>query len=91
MAEKTKKRTKKNTDKESKTNKRLILHNDDYHTFDYVIDALMSICNHQLEQATQCTYIIHNKGKADVKKGSLETLRPMRQAFSARDLKATIE
>lgn len=89
--EKTKKRTKKNSDNDSKTNKHLILHNDDYHSFDYVIDALISICNHTPEQATQCTYIIHNTGKADVKKGTYEKLKPMAQSLRSLDLKATIE
>jgi ATP-dependent Clp protease adaptor protein ClpS len=35
----------------------LILHNDDYHTFDYVIDALIKVCRLGSEQATQCTYL----------------------------------
>ncbi|NPA43896.1 MAG: ATP-dependent Clp protease adaptor ClpS [Chlorobi bacterium] len=72
-------------------NKHLILHNDDYHTFDYVIDALIDVCNHEIEQAVQCTYIVHNKGKADVKKGSYEFLKPMMKKLRAKDLKATID
>jgi ATP-dependent Clp protease adaptor protein ClpS len=69
----------------------LVLHNDDYHTFDYVIDALITICNHDEEQAVQCTYLVHYKGKADVKKGSYEELKPMMNGLKAKDLKATIE
>jgi len=69
----------------------LILHNDDYHTFDYVIDALMDICDHELEQATQCTYLIHYKGKCDVKKGSFTDLKPMKDALIERELNATID
>ena len=45
----------------------LILHNDDIHSFDYVIDALIDICEHGYEQAAQCTIIVHYKGKCDVK------------------------
>ena len=45
----------------------LFLHNDDFHSFDYVIDALMDICNHSNQQATQCTYLVHFKGKCDIK------------------------
>lgn len=69
----------------------LVVHNDDYHTFDYVIDALMKICEHDLQQAEQCTLLIHYKGKCDVKKGSFSYLRPLKNAFVQKDLKATID
>ena len=72
-------------------NKFLILHNDEYHTFDYVIDALIDVCEHEVEQAVQCTYIVHHKGKADVKKGTEDFLKPMMKQLKAKDLKATIE
>jgi len=69
----------------------LELHNDDYHTFDYVIESLIEICELDTIQATQCTYLIHYKGKCDVKKGSKAYLLPMRRALSGRDLKAVIK
>ncbi|MCK3684044.1 ATP-dependent Clp protease adaptor ClpS [Maribellus sp. YY47] len=69
----------------------LILHNDDVHTFDYVIDALIDICDHEIEQATQCTYLVHYKGKCDVKKGTFSTLKPMKDALIERELNATID
>jgi ATP-dependent Clp protease adaptor protein ClpS len=69
----------------------LILHNDDYHTFDYVIESLIEICELDTIQATQCTYLIHYKGKCDVKKGSRSYLLPMRRALASRDLKAVIK
>lgn len=68
----------------------LILVNDDIHTFDYVIDALIEICNHTTQQATQCTMLVHYKGSCDVKKGSLEELRPLRKAFINKELRAKI-
>lgn len=74
-----------------KKERSLILHNDDYHTFDYVIDALMDICEHEFNQAAQCTILVHYKGKCDVKKGSFAYLSPMRKALVARELKATID
>ncbi|MFW6309653.1 MAG: ATP-dependent Clp protease adaptor ClpS [Prolixibacteraceae bacterium] len=77
--------------KEDVSNERfLILHNDDVHTFDYVIDALIDICDHEYEQAAQCTYIIHHKGKCDVKKGNFEQLKNMKDALINRELNATI-
>lgn len=75
----------------SEQDKFLILHNDDYHTFDYVIKALIEVCNHNLEQAEQCTLLVHYKGKCDVKKGSFSYLRPMKNALVQKDLKATID
>ncbi|HEX7583960.1 MAG TPA: ATP-dependent Clp protease adaptor ClpS [Prolixibacteraceae bacterium] len=69
----------------------LVLHNDDYHTFDYVISALIEICEHDLLQAEQCTLLIHYKGKCDVKKGSFAYLRPMKNALVQKELKATID
>ncbi len=69
----------------------LILHNDDYHTFDFVIDALIKICSHSAEQAEQCAYIVHFKGKCDVKNGSREKLLPLRRALAEKGLKATVE
>ena len=68
----------------------LELHNDDYHTFDYVIQSLVEICDLDTIQATQCTYLIHYKGKCDVKKGSKPFLLPMRRALAKRYLKAII-
>ncbi len=69
----------------------LILHNDDVHTFDYVIDALIDICEHGYEQAAQCTVLVHYKGKCDVKKGSFNSLKPMKEALLERELNATID
>jgi len=69
----------------------LTLHNDDVHTFDYVIDALIDICNHEYEQATQCTMLVHYKGKCDVKKGAFDALKPLKDALIERELNATID
>lgn len=75
----------------SKENERfLVLVNDDHHTFDYVIDALMEICEHTEEQATQCAMITHYKGQCDVKKGNFKSLSPMRKALIAKELTAKI-
>ena len=69
----------------------LVLHNDDYHTFDYVINCLMEICGHDIVQAEQCTYLIHFKGSCDVLKGGYRQLLPYRNALSGKELKVTIE
>lgn len=91
----TKKLPQKELDEKNEVDKQkdrlLVLHNDDYHTFDYVIDALIEICGHDLTQAEQCTFLIHFKGKCDVKKGTYSSLRPMKIALSQKDLKSTID
>ena len=65
---------------------KIILWNDDVNTFDYVIDALVEICEHTLEQAEQCTFLVHYKGKCTVKTGSLEKLKPMHEKLLSRSL-----
>ena len=69
----------------------LILHNDDMHSFNYVIDALVEICDHGYEQAEQCTLITHYKGRCDVKKGGFDALKPLKNALNERELIATID
>ena len=54
----------------------IILHNDDVNTFDHVISCLIKYCDHTLEQAEQCAYIVHYKGKCVVKTGSFSDLEP---------------
>lgn len=53
----------------------IILFNDDVHTFDYVIDSLIDICEHSPEQAEQCTFLVHYKGKCAVKTGEYDELK----------------
>lgn len=69
---------------------KLVLWNDDVNTFDFVIQALMEICGHTLEQAEQCTILVHYKGKCTVKTGSLEVLKPMHEKLLARSLTSEI-
>ena len=54
----------------------IVLFNDDIHSFDYVIDSLIDVCEHTIEQAEQCTYLVHFKGKCTVKTGELKELKP---------------
>ncbi|WP_299680178.1 ATP-dependent Clp protease adaptor ClpS [uncultured Tenacibaculum sp.] len=54
----------------------IILYNDDVNTFDFVIDSLIDVCDHTLEQAEQCTILVHYKGKCAVKTGEYKDLEP---------------
>jgi ATP-dependent Clp protease adaptor protein ClpS len=69
----------------------LLLHNDDVNTFEYVIDCLIEICNHDLIQAEQCATIAHYKGKCEVKTGVFNTLKPLKDLLIEKGLNATIE
>ena len=69
----------------------LVLFNDDVHTFDYVIKALMDICRHTEEQAEQCAILVHCHGKCTVKHGSYETLLPMHTALLDKQLTSEIQ
>ena len=69
----------------------LVLHNDETHTFDFVIDTLIEICELEVVQAEQCTYLVHYKGKCDVKKGSYHYLQPYKRGLIDRGLNATID
>jgi ATP-dependent Clp protease adaptor protein ClpS len=69
----------------------LIVWNDEVNTFEWVIESLMEVCGHSYEQAEQCAYIIHYKGKYAVKQGSFTDLRPMCEAILERGIGATLE
>ena len=70
--------------------KDLVVFNDDFNTFDHVIETLIRVCRHSPEQAEQCTWIIHHKGKCTVKSGTLNELKPMREAICEAGIDAKI-
>ena len=69
----------------------LVLYNDDYNTFDFVIESLIEVCKHDELQAEQCTHLVHYTGKCAVKNGSYAKLNPLRVALCDRGLSAVIE
>lgn len=69
----------------------LIVFNDDFNTFDHVIESLIKVCSHQPEQAEQCTWLIHYKGKCQVKRGEFGKLEPMCTALLERGITAEIQ
>jgi ATP-dependent Clp protease adaptor protein ClpS len=87
----TDKQNKEQIDIDSDQTYSLILYNDDYHTFDYVIKALVKICGLDAVQATQCTYLIHFKDSCEVKRGSKSILLGMQSELIKLDLKAAIK
>ncbi len=69
----------------------LVVWNDEVNTFEWVIETLMEVCKHSHEQAEQCAYIIHFRGKYAVKQGSYDDLKPMKDAITERGINATVE
>lgn len=68
----------------------LVLHNDDVHTFDYVIKSLVDICRITYAQAEQCAILVHCHGKCTVKHGSYDYLLPMHTALLDKQLTSEI-
>jgi len=68
----------------------LVVFNDDFNTFDHVIQTLIKVCKHTPEQAEQCTWLIHYKGKCAVRSGALEELDPMKQGICEAGIDAKI-
>lgn len=69
----------------------LIVYNDDFNTFDWVIQCFVEILKHSKTQAEQLAMIIHFKGKATVKTAPKNVLRPKKDALVDRGLSAVIE
>jgi ATP-dependent Clp protease adaptor protein ClpS len=91
MATITKKKTSSKVDEILSKPYKLVLHNDDYNTFDWVITCLMNVCKHEYEQANQCAHIVHFKGECDVKYGDFEKLSEMKSKLQNAGLSVTIE
>lgn len=71
--------------------KSLILYNDDVNTFDFVIETLINVCEHDPLQAEQCTILVHFKGKCAVKSGTYENLEPVYSEMLNRKLSVSIK
>jgi len=70
--------------------KQIVVYNDDFNTFDFVIESLIKVCKHEKVQAEQCTFLIHFKGKCIVKKGTYRELEPLCTSLLERGLTAEI-
>ncbi len=71
--------------------KAIILYNDDYNSFAWVIECLMKYCGQDSLQAEQCAHLVHFKGRCDVKGGSYDKLKPICEALLESGLTAKIE
>ena len=78
------------TDEGSEEGRSLMVFNDEFNSFDHVIDTLIKVCRHNRIQAEQCTNIIHFNGKCKVKNGTLKELKPMKDGVVEAGIKASI-
>ena len=60
----------------------LYLINDEYNTFDHVINCLVAICEHDELQAEQCAFLTHYKGSCEIAIGRSEDLIPLQEDLS---------
>ena len=70
---------------------KLVVHNDNHNTFDWVIECFVKVLKYSTVQAEQLSYIIHFKGKATVKSGTKNELKPFKDALVDKGLSAVIE
>lgn len=68
----------------------LVLINDDFNTFEHVINCLVDYCDHDALQAEQCAYIVHYNGSCSVKKGMFDKLIPIKQTLQEKGLTVEI-
>ena len=68
----------------------LLLHNDPYNSFDYIIQTLVEECKHDTTQAEQCAILTHHKGKCEIMKGDLFELQKIKNILHKRGLTVTI-
>lgn len=71
--------------------RKIVVYNDDYNSFDHVIRTFCRILNHTENQALQCALLIHHTGRASVKEGEFDTLKPLKEALCEEGLDARIE
>jgi ATP-dependent Clp protease adaptor protein ClpS len=91
MATKEKTRITSKTDQRKEDRHKLVLFNDDFNTFDFVIDTLIEVCKHDPLQAETCAWITHYKGKCAIKNGDVNELKPCFKEMSNRNLIVEIQ
>jgi len=70
--------------------KSLFLINDDFNSFDYVVDCLTAICDHEIIQAEQCALLTHYKGSCEIVSGEITDLEPLREDLALYGLNVEI-
>lgn len=69
----------------------VVLYNDDHNTFDFVIDTLIDLCEHNEVQAEQCAVLVHFKGQCSVKKGDYDSMLSISREMNRRGLSSVVK
>ncbi len=78
-------------DQEVEETHSLVLFNDDVNTFEFVIETLIDVCEHDHLQAENCAWLTHYKGRCAVKKGPLDDIKPRYEEMTNRRLTVEIK
>ena len=70
--------------------RKLVLINDDFNSFDHVIDCLVAICEQDPIQAEQCATITHYNGSCIIKTGKFKDLLSFKNDLNQYDLDVEI-
>ena len=70
---------------------RLVLYNDDEHSFAYVMACLIKYCGHEPQQAEQCALVADLAGQCTVKHGCWAQISTMLEFLQSQGLKVTME
>lgn len=73
------------------TTRRLILWNDEFNTFEYVINVLMEICQIPAESASEMAKMVHLIGHVYVMESDENEIKLLHNTFSELGLVTTIE
>jgi len=78
-------------DTELSNSYKLILHNDNHNSFEWVILCLISVLNISVVNAEQLATLAHHKGKIQIKHGSHDDMLLFKDALDIRGIETTIE
>jgi ATP-dependent Clp protease adaptor protein ClpS len=70
---------------------KLIMYNDDYNPYLYIIACLIRFCKHEPLQAEQCAVIADNTGKCIIKTGNFIDMFDLKNTFESVNIKTEIE
>ena len=73
-----------------KTHK-LVLHNDDVNSYQYVIACLIRYCKHDPIQAEQCAIIVHNNESCDITSGCYAEMEHIKDELQELGLKVSMD
>jgi ATP-dependent Clp protease adaptor protein ClpS len=70
---------------------RLVLYNDDKHSFSYVMACLVKFCGHDPQQAEQCALVADLAGQCTVKHGCWAQIETIKELLEGVGLKVKME